>query len=115
MKRVIIESPYGGDTAANEAYARRALRDSIERGEAPIASHLLFTQVLDDTDPDQRRKGIRLGLTWAEKGDLTAVYADLGISEGMREGIYHAEVLKRRVEIRYLDGVPEDKKKKRRS
>ena len=35
-------------------YARACLRDSLLRGEAPIASHLLYTQPvasLDDSDP----------------------------------------------------------------
>ena len=50
MKLVILESPFAGDVKRNTAYARAALRDSLLRGEAPIASHLLYTQdgVLDD-------------------------------------------------------------------
>lgn len=63
---VIVESPYAGDVDANVTYARRALRDCLERGEAPIASHLLYTQpgVLDDTVPEQRALGIAAGLAW---------------------------------------------------
>ena len=51
MKKVIIESPFAGDTETNIKYARECLRDSIFRGEAPLASHVLYTQdgVLDDT------------------------------------------------------------------
>ena len=50
LRRVILESPYAGDIERNVAYARAAMRDSLLRGEAPIASHLLYTQpgVLDD-------------------------------------------------------------------
>ena len=44
MRLVILESPYAGDVAANVKYARRCVRDSLSRGEAPIASHLLYTQ-----------------------------------------------------------------------
>ena len=44
MRRVIIESPYAGFVKRNEDYARECLRDSLMRGEAPIASHLLYTQ-----------------------------------------------------------------------
>jgi hypothetical protein len=44
MRRVIIESPYSGDVETNVAYARAALRDCLSRGEAPLASHLLYTQ-----------------------------------------------------------------------
>jgi len=66
MRRVILESPYAGDVATNVAYARRALRDCLLRGEAPFASHLLYTQpgVLDDTLPDERACGIEAGLIW---------------------------------------------------
>ena len=38
---VILESPYSGDVEANLEYARSCLHDCLERGEAPIASHLL--------------------------------------------------------------------------
>ena len=41
MQRVIIESPYAGEIDKNTAYARRCMRDSLDRGEAPFASHLL--------------------------------------------------------------------------
>ena len=44
MVRVILESPYAGDIERNVKYARMAVRDSLSRGEAPIASHLLYTQ-----------------------------------------------------------------------
>ncbi len=44
MKLVILESPYAGHVDANVAYARMAMHDSLLRGEAPIASHLLYTQ-----------------------------------------------------------------------
>lgn len=44
MKLVIVESPYAGDVKTNVAYARAAIRDCLMRGEAPYASHLLYTQ-----------------------------------------------------------------------
>lgn len=104
---VVIESPFAGDWEQNLAYARRAMADSLARGEAPFASHLLYTQpgVLDDNNPDERRQGIEAGLAWGECADLTAVYCDLGMSPGMREGINRAEVHGRRVEYRWLDNT----------
>lgn len=42
--RIILESPYAGDVEGNLTYARRAMHDSLMRGEHPIASHLLYTQ-----------------------------------------------------------------------
>ena len=83
MTRVVLESPYAGDVAGNIAYTRRALADSVARGEAPIAAHLLHTQVLDDEDLDQRARGIRAGLRWIAVADLVAVYEDRGVSAGM--------------------------------
>ncbi|WP_306365344.1 hypothetical protein [Nocardia sp. CC227C] len=99
---VIIESPYAGDIDANLRYAREALLDSLNRGEFPIASHLLYTQVLDDLDPVMRRQGIEAGLAWGSHADLTVIYADLGVSEGMRYGIERAESEGREVEWRFI-------------
>ena len=87
MRLVIIESPYAGDVEFNLAYARRALLDSLRRGESPIASHLLYTQVLDDGVPAERKLGIEAGLAWRRVAEVSAVYADLGISSGMQYGI----------------------------
>jgi len=43
MKKVIIESPYAGNIEQNIKYRLRAcLKDSLTRGEAPLASHLLL-------------------------------------------------------------------------
>lgn len=102
MKRVIIESPYAGNVPDNLAYARACMADSLDRGEAPIAFHLLYTQVLDDGVPAARLQGLRSGFNWYGKADLIAVYTDLGISEGMRMGIEQAAYLGIPVEQRKL-------------
>lgn len=101
---MVIESPYTGDVARNVAYAREALRDSLLRGEAPFASHLLYTQpgVLRDEDKTERALGIAAGLDWGDGADLVAVYADLGFSSGMREGVDRAHVRGTPVEVRYI-------------
>jgi len=83
MKKVILESPYAGDIEQNLAYAKECLKDSLMRGEAPIASHLLYTMVLDDNVPEERDTGIKAGLAWLEKADLHVFYVDLGMSKGM--------------------------------
>jgi hypothetical protein len=85
MKRVILESPYAGDTERNIKYARLAVRDSLLRGEAPIASHLLYTQdgILKDEIPEERQHGINAGLAWKEVADLQVFYIDYGYSMGM--------------------------------
>ena len=85
MRLVIIESPFAGDVARNVAYARRAVADSLERGEAPIASHLLYTQpgILDDMRTEERKKGIAAGLAWSRVADGAVFYVDHGWSPGM--------------------------------
>jgi hypothetical protein len=104
MKLVIVESPYAGDIEANTEYARRAVRDSLARGEAPIASHLLYTQpgVLRDEVPEERQWGIDAGLAWRHVSDGTVVYVDRGISRGMAYGIAAATKAGKTVEYREI-------------
>lgn len=91
MKLVVIESPYVGDVERNLAYARSAVAHSLSLGEAPIASHLLYTQpgILDDGDPEQRKLGIACGLAWAEHAEIAAFYLDLGWTRGMHTAWQH--------------------------
>lgn len=104
LRRVVLESPYAGDVTTNLRYARAAIRDSLARGEAPIASHLLYTQegILDDDKPTERAWGIEAGLAWCEVSDATVVYIDLGISRGMLQGIDRAKRAGRPVEMRKI-------------
>lgn len=102
MKRVIIESPYAGDIDNNVSYARLCLKDSLMRGEAPIASHLLHTQVLDDTIKEEREMGIKAGLEWLRVAELMAVYVDLGISKGMKSAINEASIKGIHIEYRTI-------------
>ena len=102
MRRVIIESPYNGNRALHEAYAREAMKDCISRGEAPFASHLLYTQVLDDDKADDRKAGMDMGFAWTSSADACVVYLDLGLSAGMAAGIARATEKGILVEYRYL-------------
>lgn len=104
MKRVIIESPYAGDVEFNLQYLRACMHDCLRRGEAPYASHGLYTQpgVLDDTIPAERSLGIDAGFAWRGVSDLTVVYTDLGISTGMKYGIADAIQKTRPIEYREL-------------
>ncbi len=103
---VIVESPYAGDIERNLRYLRAAMRDCLLRGEAPFASHALYTQpgVLDDLVPEERRLGIEAGLAWGRWAAKTCVYQDLGLSAGMELGIARAQVMGRPVEMRTLKG-----------
>lgn len=87
--RTIIESPYAGEVALNVRYLQSCLRDSLLRGEAPYASHGLYTQegVLRDDIPQERELGICAGFAWREVADLTAFYIDRGFSPGMNRAL----------------------------
>src|ERR1035437_6900166 len=92
MTRVVIESPFAGDVERNMTYA----------SEAAYASHLFFTQVLDDLNPDERQLGIEAGLEWGKAAEKTVVYIDYGISSGMKLGIKAAEEAERKIEYRRI-------------
>lgn len=106
MRLVIIESPYAGDIRRNVNYARACVRDALERGEAPLASHLLYTQpgILRDELAWERQWGINAGLAWGAVAQATVVYTDYGISQGMQFGIADAQRAGRLVEFRNIMG-----------
>lgn len=112
VRRVIVESPYAASTPEgieeNIAYARACMADCLSRGEAPFASHLLYTQegVLRDEVPEQRERGIEAGLAWGLAAEASVVYADLGITPGMIRGVRRAARDKRPVELRFLAVQP---------
>lgn len=94
-RRVIVESPYAAKTpdelARNVDYARLAMLDCLQRGEAPMLSHLLYTQVLDDTDRAQRKRGIAAGLAWLPVAEAHVFYIDLDVSRS--QGVKAAQAL----------------------
>ena len=113
VKLVILESPFAGNgwwllrlwrQYQNVRYARACLRDSLLRGESPIASHLLYTQpgVLSDQIPHERKNGTDAGLAWKSVADASVVYMDRGISKGMLYGVCAAKDAGLPVEYRRL-------------
>lgn len=98
-----------GQRWQNRRYARRCVRDSVLRGESPIASHLLYTQpgILDDGDPAERKMGIACGLAWINVADATVIYVDRGVSLGMSQGDRAARAAGLKVEYRTLRERPE--------
>jgi hypothetical protein len=103
VKLVILESPYAGETAANLAYAKRCALDCALRNESPQASHLLFTQFLDDTVPAERELGIRLGLAWTRVADYSVFYTDRGWSTGMLRAMDASWFRRKQIFVRSLD------------
>ena len=114
MKFIIvnIESPFAGNIDLNLKYVRACMRDCLLRGEAPLASHALYTQegVLRDDLPEERKLGMEAGFAANMLTSKTVVYEDLGMAKGMLEGIERAKQAGRIVEFRNLEGwaTPED-------
>lgn len=110
--RVYVESPYAAPTpeglAANVAYAAACMRDALERGEAPLASHLLWTQpgILVDTDPLEREIGKdECGFRFAETCAASAFYVNnpaKAWSSGMSDGFADALRARRVPVFRWL-------------
>lgn len=110
MKRVEIESPYAGEVSRNLIYARRAMADSLKRDEAPLASHLLYTQegILDDEIPEERQLGMEAGKVWSKQAELVVFYTDYGWSKGMLWGKEQAEKAGIPTEERQIGQNPDD-------
>jgi hypothetical protein len=102
---VLLISPYTGDIDANIHYARYCMRDSLLRNEAPIASHLLYTQpyILDDEIPEERKLGMDAGVAWLRVAECVVAYTDRGISNGMKDEIRAAREADVDVEYRKLE------------
>lgn len=60
-KLVYIASPLSGDVENNLDFARQACRYAIAQNVTPFAPHLLYTQMLDDSDPAERQLGVNMG------------------------------------------------------
>jgi hypothetical protein len=107
MKLTIIESPYKWkdykELDENIKYAKECLLDCLKRWEAPLISHLLYTQVLEDKIPEERKLGIEAWLAWWDKADLTAVYTDKWISKWMEYWIERARERWRKIVYRKLN------------
>ena len=55
---VYICSPYAGDVKQNVRRAQAYCRFAVQKNCVPIATHLLFPQFMDDTDPAQRQQAL---------------------------------------------------------
>ena len=87
-RMIYICSPYAGNTEENTAFARQACGYAIRQGAVPLAPHLLYPQILNDSVPEERETGIRLGLEILERCEELWICGDR-MSAGMkREAAY---------------------------
>lgn len=89
MKQVYIASPLRGDYDTNIRNAVEYCRLAAERGVLALAPHIIFSQWCNDTIPEQREQGLKLGLELLANSEELWVMGKQ-ISEGMRGEIEFA-------------------------
>lgn len=89
---VYICSPYAGDVLNNECKARRYCQYAIRKQAIPVASHLLYPQLLDDRIPEDRALGMYFGLALLGKCEECWVFGKT-VSPGMAKEIERAKQL----------------------
>ena len=71
----------------NILYARYLTKVALDLGYTPITTHLYLTQVLDDENPIERRRGLVAGKDILNACDIIIIGTRYGISEGMKAEI----------------------------
>ncbi|PYG89355.1 hypothetical protein LY28_00572 [Ruminiclostridium sufflavum DSM 19573] len=89
MKIIYIASPYAGDVKNNIEFAKQACKYVITTGNAFFCPHLLYPQVLDDNEPEERKLGLNMGKQLLLKCDELWAFGNR-ISQGMFEEIEFA-------------------------
>ena len=92
MRLVYISSPLHGDIERNIQRARDYCAYAASCGVIPLAPHTIFTQYLDNEQPEQREQGLRMGRDLMWRCDDLWVLGNT-ISSGMQEEIDLAKKL----------------------
>ena len=101
-RKVYVASPYAGDTESNVKAAVSYCRQVIRAGYMPVASHLMYPQILDDSDPAQRELGLLFGLALLKLCDEVWVFGP--VSPGMEQEVREAGHLHIPVKYMEVDG-----------
>ena len=103
MIPVIIESPYAGEHKTNNLiYLQECIHYSVNSGEAPFASHRMYTGALNDDVPEERKLGIEAGYCWMNLAKKVIFCVDEGMSEGMKKALITAVKLEKDIVFRYI-------------
>lgn len=98
-RKIYVASRYEGDVDANIEAAITYCRHVIDEGYMPVASHLLYPQMLNDNDPEERELGMLFGLSLLAVCDEVWVFGT--VSAGVAQEIEEAKRLKK--QIRYFE------------
>ena len=95
---IFVSSPLKGFPPYSEIKMVKNLEDAawdtrevLREGHTPVTPHLMLERVLDDDNEAERAMGIRAGLDLLSHCDQLWVFAQNGISAGMREEIQFAQ------------------------
>ncbi len=97
-KKIYVASRYAGDIHTNVRNAIKYCRYVIDKDCMPIASHLLYPQILDDSVPEQRDLGLMFGL--ALLATCQEIWCFGEISKGMQQEINEAKRL--HIPVKYI-------------
>lgn len=73
---VYICSPFSGKIVTNCEMARLYCRLASYHGYVPFASHLMFTQFMNDLNPEERELGLQFGIRMMKLCDEVWVFGD---------------------------------------
>jgi hypothetical protein len=85
MKTVYICSPLKGDIARNIINAQKYSQMAVDQGYCPMTPHAFFPLFMDDTNPEERAKGIACGMEMLNRSDIMWQFGEP--SEGMKAEI----------------------------
>ena len=100
-RKIYVASRYAGDVDANVAAAITYCRRVIDEGYTPVASHLLYPQILNDNIPEERELGLLFSLALLAACDEVWIFGE--VSPGVAQEIEEAKRLKK--QIRYFEEV----------
>jgi hypothetical protein len=98
--KVYVASKYAGDIDANVAAAVDYCKYVISQNMIPVASHLLYPQMLDDNNSNERELGLMFGLSLLAICDEVWCFGDVSASVGVQQELVEAKKLGKK--IRYL-------------
>lgn len=98
MKLAYICSPCRGDYEKNIIKAQEYCREAMNDGLLPLAPHVYFTQFVDDSNPEERKLGLRCGLQLLRYCQLIRVYG-CEVSAGMYDEIQLAGALDIEIQV----------------
>ena len=107
-RAAIVVTPFMAEDPAKarlaKRYALRAIRDSLNRQESPLAAHVMYYD-LNIRNPIERDIGLHAQLSWIKNADVVVVYVDLGITPAMKVVINTAMIRNKRIEYRTINAV----------